>query len=174
MARASGRKRLIMIVDEDPVFRELASGWLAPTYEVAAYGDGNGLEERLKESRPDLLILDAWLRGRDAFEFCRKLARDKGWRTLPVLLVTPRHGDSFYNRSISIGGVNYLSKPTSRQEFTAMVAEILKRPADCGRPAGGGSSDQGLDLLHLLAFEKPVPSLGRPKRWMPERKSRAF
>ena len=123
-----GRKRRILMVEDEPDFISTVRLWLEPRYELFAFEKGDGLIETLDALRPDLLILDVWLPGADGFELCREIALEKRFHRLPILFLTACQGASYFAQSVASGGSSYMTKPVSRSELLIRIDELLGRP----------------------------------------------
>jgi CheY-like chemotaxis protein len=83
-------KSRILIIDDDPDITEAMTVILENKgYEVASAGDGSEGMERLKKSRPDLIILDVMMRtSQEGFELSRELKRSAKYKDIPILMLT--------------------------------------------------------------------------------------
>ena len=82
----------------------------------------------MRQTQPDLVILDVMLPDLDGFEVCRRLRSD-GSR-VPVLFLTARDDTDDRVRGLTLGGDDYLVKPFSLEELVARVHAILRRTND--------------------------------------------
>ena len=128
----------ILIVDDDPV----VSGMLGVT--IAASGheivEAHSGEDALallaglnSESLPDIVFLDIEMwDGIDGFEVCRRLKANPVTRDIPVIFLTARSEESCEQLGLSLGAVDFLSKPISPPIVRARVRThlALKRAAD--------------------------------------------
>lgn len=84
------RQGKVLIIDDDPDITEAMRTVLENRgYEVRNAFDGAEGMERLKEARPDLIILDVMMRtSQEGFEFSRELKRNMQYRDIPILMLT--------------------------------------------------------------------------------------
>lgn len=115
----------VVIVDDDPLMRQGVRAALRGLCETVGLSSGEQLEEFLENVRPDLLILDVGLPGRDGFELCEALRANPRWRSLPVLFLTARGGDGPYERCLAVRGDAFLTKPALCEEFVDTVLRLL-------------------------------------------------
>jgi DNA-binding response OmpR family regulator len=86
--------------------------------------DGEGLEEALDGHRPDLVILDVMLPGRDGFALM-DVVRD--WGDVGVIMLTARDGLPDRLRGLDGGADDYVVKPFESSELISRVGAVLRR-----------------------------------------------
>lgn len=119
--------KVLIVEDEEPLSLLLKYNLEAEGYVVESCERGDEAEIRLRESVPDLLLLDWMLPGLSGIELCRRLrARDETER-LPVIMLTARGEESERIRGLSTGADDYVVKPFSVPELMARVRAILRR-----------------------------------------------
>jgi DNA-binding response OmpR family regulator len=123
----------ILVVEDDPaILRGLADNLTFESYEVLTAGDGEAAYRLLRETKPDLLILDLMLPRMSGFELCRK-ARSEGITT-PILMLTARGEEADRVLGLDLGADDYVTKPFSVRELLARVRAILRRGAGPPKP----------------------------------------
>jgi len=123
----------ILVVEDDPaILRGLADNLKFESYEVLTAGDGEAAYRLLRETKPDLLILDLMLPRMSGYELCRK-ARSKGITT-PILMLTARGEEADRVLGLDLGADDYVTKPFSVRELLARVRAILRRGAGPPQP----------------------------------------
>ena len=85
-----------------------------------------GTELALRE-RPDLILLDLMLPGRDGYSVFRELRRDTRTANTPVIMLTARAQTEDRIQGLEAGADDYLTKPFSPKELMLRVQAILKR-----------------------------------------------
>ncbi|MBI2466907.1 MAG: response regulator [Candidatus Rokubacteria bacterium] len=81
----------VLVVDDDPAFRELARRLLEREgYRVAEAENGRVALERVREAPPGLILLDLMMPEMDGFAFVEELRREAAWRAIPVVVVTAK------------------------------------------------------------------------------------
>jgi two-component system OmpR family response regulator len=124
----AGTQQRVLVVDDEPSITELVATVLRyEGFEVAVAADGWGALRGASEFRPDLVILDLMLPDHDGFEVHRRL-RDRGI-DVPVIFLTARDGTEDKIRGLTIGGVDYVTKPFSLEELVARIRAVLRRAA---------------------------------------------
>lgn len=115
----------VVVVDDDALIRQGIRAALKDLCDTVGLSSGDELEAFLENVRPDLVVLDVGLPGRDGFELCASLRRRASSRSLPVLFLTARAGDASYERFLAVKGDAYLTKPVRREELVEAVLRLL-------------------------------------------------
>jgi two-component system phosphate regulon response regulator PhoB len=118
----------ILIVEDDQDIADLIGFNLQRAgYEVIKAHDGiTGTEMALRE-RPDLVVLDLMLPGRDGYGVFREFRRDPRTAGTPVIMLTARAQTEDRIQGLEAGADDYLTKPFSPRELLLRVQAILKR-----------------------------------------------
>src|SRR5439155_4143514 len=99
----------------------------AEGYEAETPGRGDEAEIKLKESPPDLLVLDWMLPGMSGIELCRRLRARTDTERLPIIMLTARGEESERVRGLATGADDYIVKPFSVPELLARIRALLRR-----------------------------------------------
>ncbi len=121
--------RILIVEDEEPLVLLLRYNLEAEGYSVDSVSRGDEAEISLRESVPDLLVLDWMLPGLSGIELCRRLRQREETKALPVILLTARGEESERVRGLATGADDYVVKPFSVPELVARVAALLRRAA---------------------------------------------
>jgi two-component system, OmpR family, phosphate regulon response regulator PhoB len=119
--------KVLIVEDEEPISLLLRYNLEAEGYTVDACMRGDEAEVRLRESVPDLLLLDWMLPGISGIELCRRLRMREETERLPVIMLTARGEEAERIRGLSTGADDYVVKPFSVPELMARVRAILRR-----------------------------------------------
>jgi Response regulators consisting of a CheY-like receiver domain and a winged-helix DNA-binding domain len=115
----------VLVVEDSETIREMVSEALADAgYLTDAQADGNGLEDVLDGFRPDLVVLDVMLPGRDGFALMDVILR---WGEVGVVLLTARDGLPDRLRGLDSGADDYVVKPFELAELVSRVGAVLRR-----------------------------------------------
>ncbi len=131
----------ILIVDDQACVRELLSEELnSEGYRVATAGDPESVREHLRFSTPDLVLLDLFLDGLEAFDVLQDIKREKA--DLPVIIFTAY--DSYIEDPRLAEADGYVIKSIVLDELKAKIADVLNQKLAFQGEAG---AYDGLDLL---------------------------
>ncbi len=119
--------KVLIVEDEEPLSMLLRYNLEAEGYTVDVCDRGDDAELRLRESVPDLLLLDWMLPGISGIELCRRLRMREETERLPVIMLTARGEEAERIRGLSTGADDYVVKPFSVPELMARVRAILRR-----------------------------------------------
>lgn len=119
---------LILVVDDEPDFREIISHILVRAgYRVAVAADGGQALKLFEELEPELVVLDGNLPDLDGFEVCRRLRALRSGASVPVLLCTVRSALTTVSCGFDAGANGYLLKPFEMEELLESVSAALAR-----------------------------------------------
>ncbi len=115
----------ILLVDDDPHIRELASLFLRRDgFEVIEAADGIEALSALDQIRADLAVIDVMMPRMDGWKLCEQL---KASGDIPVLMLTAKGETSQKLKGFQLGTDDYLVKPFEPLELVARVKALLKR-----------------------------------------------
>lgn len=156
----------ILIVDDQPINVQLLKRKLEREglQVVPAYSGSEALD-LVSQSRPDLILLDVMMPDMDGIEVCRRLQASADTRSIPIIFVTARTSKEGKIEGLSVGAVDYITKPIDLDETLARVQTQLRflsinremvalqrRLVDARRAATIGAVTQGIahNLNNLL------------------------
>jgi len=122
--RRDAAARVLVIEDADAIRAAVESGLQGAGHDVVARPDGRELERVLAQFRPDVVILDVMLPGRDGFALLDvvRSRSDAG-----VVMLTARDGIDDRLRGLTTGADDYVTKPFVLAELLARVNALLRR-----------------------------------------------
>jgi two-component system response regulator VicR len=114
-------KNKILIADDDRDTVDCIKMVLESSgYEVSTVNDCSKIIELLYFIKPDLLLLDRWMGGKDATEICREIKKSN---TIPVILVSGTY--DLAQLTINAGADDFLSKPFDMSALTEKVSSHI-------------------------------------------------
>ena len=119
--------RIMVVEDEEALGVLLRYNLEAEGYRVEVVDRGDEAEMRLRETVPDLLVLDWMLPAVSGIELCRRLRQRPETERLPIIMLTARGEESDRVRGLTTGADDYLVKPFSTPELLARVRALLRR-----------------------------------------------
>jgi two-component system, OmpR family, phosphate regulon response regulator PhoB len=119
--------RILVVEDEEALAILLTYNLKAAGFSVETVARGDEADMRLRETLPDLLILDWMLPGPSGIELCRRLRAREESATLPIIMLTARGDEAEKVRGLATGADDYIVKPFSVPELMARVQALLRR-----------------------------------------------
>jgi len=116
--------RILIIEDDRRVRRATALVLGDEGYEVLEATDGIAGLDAVTSGKPDLVILDVMLPGKDGFELCREIRKTS---SIPIIFVTAKSETIDVVVGLESGGDDYLTKPFASKELVARVRALLRR-----------------------------------------------
>ena len=134
----------VLLIDDDQRHSELLQTFLKQFgIELDCAGEAESGLAKLASGKPDLLLLDVMLPGRDGFEICREVRKTSD---IPIIMLTAR-GDVIDRVSgLELGADDYLGKPFEPRELVARIQTILRRVDGRGSTAGDVLEFEGLKI----------------------------
>ncbi|KQP97569.1 MULTISPECIES: MtrAB system response regulator MtrA [unclassified Rathayibacter] len=133
----------ILVVDDDAALAEMIGIVLrAEEYDVFFCADGSGALDAFRRSRPDLVLLDLMLPGKDGIEVCRDVRAESG---VPIIMLTAKSDTSDVVQGLESGADDYMVKPFDPKELVARIKTRL-RPAQVAANAVLQVGDLSLDV----------------------------
>jgi two-component system phosphate regulon response regulator PhoB len=118
---------ILVVEDEESLSLLLRYNLEAEGYQVDVAERGDDAELKLRETVPDLMLLDWMLPGLSGIELCRRVRARDETRNLPVIMLTARGEETERIRGLSTGADDYVVKPFSVPELMARVKAMLRR-----------------------------------------------
>lgn len=124
------RGKTVLICDDDPLLLDLLEFKLkAQDYDVTRARDGAEAMDRLRESAPDVVVLDAMMPELDGFEVLRRIKENETLSDIPVLMLTSRKQEQDIVTALEIGASDYIVKPFNPDELVARLSRLFRKPA---------------------------------------------
>jgi two-component system, OmpR family, response regulator BaeR len=115
----------ILIVEDEAKIRDVLRDYLERDgYRVTCMERGDTVIPMVKESPPDLILLDIMLPGMDGMEVCRGVRK---FSQVPVLMLTARVEEIDCVLGLELGADDYITKPFRPREVAARIKAVLRR-----------------------------------------------
>jgi DNA-binding response OmpR family regulator len=119
------RVRALVVEDEPPLARLVASYLEREGFQVTIAGDGERAVELAKTWQPEVIVLDLMLPRMDGIEACRRM---RTFSDAYVVMLTARSEEVDKLVGLGVGADDYLTKPFSPRELVARIRAMLRRP----------------------------------------------
>ncbi|GAA1201331.1 two-component system response regulator MtrA [Brevibacterium paucivorans] len=114
----------ILVVDDDTALAEMIGIVLkSEGFEPHFCATGDGALEAFRSVRPDLILLDLMLPGKDGLEVCREIREESG---VPIVMLTAKSDTVDVVKGLESGADDYVPKPFKPKELVARVRARLR------------------------------------------------
>ena len=121
-------RKILTCDDEKHIVRLIQVNLERQGYEVITAYNGAECLQKVKEDRPDLIVLDVMMPEMTGFEVLEALKKNPETESIPVIMLTARAQDSDVLRGWQSGVECYLTKPFNPMELIAFVKRIFAMP----------------------------------------------
>jgi DNA-binding NarL/FixJ family response regulator len=119
---AQSKPRRVLVVDDEPaILGFIRTSLKANRYEVITASDGTEALQLLESEKPDIVLLDILMPGKDGFQVLHEL---RTFSKLPVIVFSAR--DSFRDRALSLGADDFIAKPFAPDQMVRRIKLILE------------------------------------------------
>lgn len=115
----------ILIVEDEPKIADLLQKYLQnANYRTHWLNSGLGVGEWVRQTSPNLILLDLMLPGKDGLEVCKEIRQ---FSLIPIIILTARVEEIDRLLGLELGADDYICKPFSPREVVARVKAVLRR-----------------------------------------------
>lgn len=118
-------KKVLIADDEINILTMVEARLRAHGYEVVTAESGEGALQKLKEDRPELIILDIMMPPPNGYQLCRQLKDDPQYKEIPIILLTAKSTESDKFWGFESGADAYITKPYNSEELITTIANLL-------------------------------------------------
>ncbi|MDH3281362.1 MAG: response regulator [Gammaproteobacteria bacterium] len=118
-------KKILIVDDEPSIVLSLEFLMKKAGYEVVTAADGNEGLERMASERPELVLLDVNMPGRNGYEVCQAIRDNPEWKDTRVVMLTAKGRDVEREKGLAMGADSYVTKPFATKEVVALVEQLL-------------------------------------------------
>jgi two-component system alkaline phosphatase synthesis response regulator PhoP len=119
---------MIWCVDDDNTIRDIEVYTLTQTgFEAKGFADGISMLEALKTEKPELIVLDIMLPGKDGVEILKEIKSNPETRKIPVIMATAKGTEMDRIQGLDTGADDYLVKPFGVMEMVSRIKAVLRR-----------------------------------------------
>ena len=119
---------MIWCVEDDSSIRDIEVYALSSTgFEARGFEDGDSFWSALQSVKPDLVVLDVMLPGKDGVTLLKMMKGSEEFRDIPVIMATAKGSEYDKIQSLDLGADDYLVKPFGIMEMVSRVKAVLRR-----------------------------------------------
>ena len=116
----------ILVVDDQTEVTEIIQTFLGSAgYEVSVVNEATEAIRRAHDFKPNVILLDIMMPGRDGYDICRELKEDPRFSNIPIIFLTGRDRNDDQGRSFQSGGDMFIKKPFSCERLLDIVNIVL-------------------------------------------------
>ena len=120
-------KKICIIEDETDIVRLISFNLEKEGYTVVSQGTALNSVSFIKQSQPDLVLLDLMIPDGDGFDVCKQLKSHSQTSTVPIIMLTAKTDESNIVTGLELGADDYITKPFSVTVLIARVRAVLRR-----------------------------------------------
>jgi two-component system, OmpR family, response regulator BaeR len=139
---------ILIVEDEERLARLIADYLRAAGHRVQHLAEGTGVIEWIRRERPDLILLDLMLPGKDGLDICREIRAES---QVPIIMTTARVEEIDRLLGLELGADDYVCKPYSPRELVARVKAVLRRTLVSEPPVAPGPLNLHREELRVRA-----------------------
>lgn len=115
----------ILVVDDSPTDRQFLSDMLSKSgFKVSTAESAEDAMAKVKQSRPDLVLMDVVMPGQNGFQATRALIKDESTKTIPVILCSSKGQETDKVWGLRQGARDYVVKPVNPADLLAKIAAL--------------------------------------------------
>ena len=119
---------MIWCVEDDSSIRDIEVYALISTgFEAKGFEDGDSFWDALQSEKPELVVLDVMLPGKDGVTLLKMMKAQDAFRDIPVIMATAKGTEYDKVQSLDLGADDYLVKPFGIMEMVSRVKAVLRR-----------------------------------------------
>ncbi len=118
-------RRVLLIEDEPNIIEAISFILSRDGWTVHTHSDGRTAADRVREGKPELVILDVMLPGRSGFDILRDLRASEETANVPVLMLTARGQTKDREMAERLGVSQFMTKPFSNAEVLESVRALV-------------------------------------------------
>lgn len=119
--------RLLIIEDDEDIIELLKYNLAQERYKIHVASSGEAGLNRVRQNRPDLILLDLMLPGLDGLEVCKELKGNPRTKDVPIIMLTAKGEESDIIIGLELGADDYVTKPFSPKVLIARIRSVLRR-----------------------------------------------
>lgn len=115
-------KKILIIEDDSVLQNAIKTALIKEGFDIQQAFNGNAGMEKIKEDKPDLILLDLVLPGKDGYHILYELANHENFRSIPVVVLSAVGSETSIEECLSAGAKDYCLK--SKHSLDDIVKKI--------------------------------------------------
>ena len=118
-------KKKVLIVEDDEHIATAQKMILSDEFNVSVAYDGETGLQKIRGTRPDLIVLDLMLPNRGGYDICFSMRQDPELKDIKILMVTALNQELDKDKGVMVGTDGYLTKPFEPDQLLNAVRNLL-------------------------------------------------
>ncbi|MCP4286837.1 MAG: response regulator [Gammaproteobacteria bacterium] len=119
-------KKVLIVDDELNIAISVEFLMRREGFDVSVAKDGEEGLAKIRESRPDLVLLDVMMPKMDGFQVCSAVRKDPELAGMRIVMLTAKGREAEVEKGLSLGADAYIPKPFSTSELVSKVNALLE------------------------------------------------
>ncbi|MFZ7120288.1 MAG: diguanylate cyclase [Eubacteriaceae bacterium] len=119
-------RQTVLVVEDTMIFMRILTEMLMNTYKVVTASNGKEALKIAKVQTPDIILLDIILPDMDGYKICKVLKSSVLTKDIPIIFITGMNSEKNEEYGLSLGAIDYITKPFSRPIVMARIRNHLK------------------------------------------------
>lgn len=119
-------KKTVVIIEDDTNIADAERVVLEEDFLIHLVHDGEDGLSKVKDLKPDAVVLDIMLPNMSGFEVCRAIKNDESLKATKVVMVTAKNEERDEIMGMDLGADDYIMKPFEAEELRHVVNQVLK------------------------------------------------
>ena len=120
-------KKILIVDDEEDILELVSYNLIQNGFSVQTTTNGEQGLKLVRDTHPDLIVLDLMLPGIDGLDICRLLKSDPQTKSIPIVMLTAKGEESDVVKGLELGADDYVTKPFSPKVLVARINNVLRR-----------------------------------------------
>ena len=120
-------KKILLADDSITIQKVISLTFATEDYELVIVGDGESAIEKAREIKPDLIMADVSMPGKNGYEVCEAVKNDPDLKHIPVLLLAGTFEPLKQEEAERVGADDHIVKPFESQELLDKVKDLLSK-----------------------------------------------
>ena len=122
-------KKIVLAIDDNPVDLNTFQGILVPRFILRAAKSASEALAFLNKNEADIILLDIEMPNISGFEFLYDIRKIPSYMTVPIIIVSSKTGQEFYNEARSSSAFDVLGKPVQPDKLIEVIEKALAQAA---------------------------------------------
>ncbi len=118
-------KKILVVDDEPNVVRTLTFVLKKEGYEVSSAVDGEEAMARVRESKPNLMLLDVMMPKKNGYQVCQEIKSNSSLSDIRIVMLSAKGQEADREKALNLGADEFITKPFSPMGVVEKVKELL-------------------------------------------------